>query len=132
MFDLLTEENKPVHIYCTVNISKMAYKDLKKWIRWLWKKELDRSKKQEKELEYNVLKINTGETKNSNNKFFKGMCKNFGKYGHKATNFWGNKKKYKRRTRFSGEYNNCVKKGHSGVDCWAKKIEKEDDMDNLF
>ena len=94
---------------------------------WLWKKELGRSKKQEKELEYKVLKLNTGETKNSNNKFFKGTCKNFGKYGHKATGFWGNKKKYKWRTRFSGEYNNCLKKGHSGVDCWAKKIEKEDE-----
>ena len=39
MFDILPEEYKPVHIYCSVNTNKMAYRDLKKK-NWLWKTEL--------------------------------------------------------------------------------------------
>ena len=32
----------------------------------------------------------------------------------------------------NGECNNCVKKGHRAVDCWPKKKDKEDDVENLF
>ena len=58
-FDVLPEKYKPVRVSCNVNISMMAYKDLKKEIRWFCKTELGRSKKQEKQAPENkVLALN--------------------------------------------------------------------------
>ena len=38
-----------------------------------------------------------------------------------------------RNPRFNGECNNCRKRGHKAVGCWAKQVkEKDGDVDNLF
>ena len=44
VFDGLPEYYKPVRVSCNFNISKMAFKDLNKDIRWFWKTELNRHK----------------------------------------------------------------------------------------
>ena len=62
----------------------MENNDLKKEIRWFWKTQLDRSKKQEKDPEEKVPELNSGERKQNRTKIFKGMCKNCVRYGHRA------------------------------------------------
>ena len=37
VFDVLPEKYKPMRVSCDVNISTMAYKDLKKSMNWFWK-----------------------------------------------------------------------------------------------
>ena len=65
------------------------------------------------------------------------MCKNCGKYSHRASNFqgneiWVNKNKNKGKHRFNEEFKNRGRNGHMAADCWPEKKDKEDDVDNLF
>ena len=87
--------------------------------------------------------MNSGENKwkKKNRKFFKGECNKCGKYGHRASDCWGNCNKNGNRNNnktaenplFNGEWNNCGQRGHKAVDFWEKKgKEKDDDVDNLF
>ena len=73
----------------------MELKDLKKDICWFWKTKLKGNKKQEKnDSEQKVLALNDGENKQyKNGKLFKGMFNKRGKYGHRASDFWGNDNK---------------------------------------
>ena len=60
VFDVLPEYYKPVRVSCNINISKMASKDLKKYICWFSKTELNGIKKQGKpDPEEKVLALNT-------------------------------------------------------------------------
>ena len=63
-----------MRVSCNVNISTMAFKDLKKGIRWFCKTELNRNKNQYKPYpEEKVLALNSREKKKFNNRtFFKG------------------------------------------------------------
>ena len=72
VFDILPEEYKPVRVYCNVNISKMAFKYLKKEKCCLWKTELNGIKTQEEhEPEEKIPALNSGENEyNKNDKFF--------------------------------------------------------------
>ena len=45
IFEILSEDYKPVRLSCNVDISKMVFNDLKKEISWFWKTELDVNKK---------------------------------------------------------------------------------------
>ena len=76
---------------------------------------------------------------NKNIKLFKGKCNKCGKYGHRVSDCWGNKKDNRnknntaRNPSFNGECNNCRKRGHRAVDCWDKKRkEKDNGVNNLF
>ena len=127
VFDVLPEEYKPVRVSCNVKIPKMACKYLKKEIRWFWKTELDGIKKQEKHNpKEKVLSLNSVKLNQNKSKFFKGTCKNCGKYGHSTSNFLGNKnrvneKNIEGKPRFNGECHNCGRKGHRAVDFWPKR-----------
>ena len=128
----------------TSTFANMEFKDLKKEIHWFWKIELNGRKIQEKaEPEQNFLALNPGENKmsNKNGNFFKVECNKCGKYGHRASDYWGssykndniNGNKTARNPRFNGECKNYGKKGHRAVDCWAKKVKDKDvDFDKLF
>ena len=66
---------------------------------------------------------------NKNGKFFKGKCNKCGKYGHRASDCWGNRNKNDNRNvnkiasypRFKRELNNFGKRDQKSVICWAKK-----------
>ena len=142
VFDVLTEDYKPVRVSCNFNISNMEFKYLKKDICWFWKTQLNGNKKQEKPgPEEKVLELNSREKKQyKNGKFFKETCNKCGKYGHRASDWWGNDNKgndnrndnkNNMKSCFNGECNNCGKRSLRVVDCWAKKKEKEDDVNDL-
>ena len=64
VFDVLTKDYKPVSIYFNVNISKMEFKDPKKYICWSCKTELNGNKQKEKtDPEEKVLALNPREKK---------------------------------------------------------------------
>ena len=134
-----------MRVSCNVNISKISFKDLNKYIRWFWKKELSGNKTQEKiEPEDKVLALNARENKwNSNNgKLLKVKCNKCGKYVHRASgclvnsnkvNDNRNKNKNNRKPCFNGECNNFGKISHQAVYCWTKKgKDKYYDIKNLF
>ena len=62
---------------------------------------------------------------NKNIKFFKGKCNKCGKYGHRASDCWGNSNKNDNRNNNrtarnphnNRECNNYVKRGHTAVNC---------------
>ena len=119
----------------------MQSKDLKKERRQFCKTDLNVRNTKEREPEEKVIALNSGEKKwrNNNNKFFKSECNKCGKYGHRASECWGNKNenrndnKTERNPFLNRECNNCGKRGHRDSDCWAKKVkEKDDDIENLF
>ena len=65
----------------------MAWKDLKKDIRWLWKTELGENNSLDKPYqEEKVLALNARKINHHKGRLFKGTCKKYGKYGHKASN----------------------------------------------
>ena len=41
VFDILPEYYKPARVSFNINISKMSFKELKKYIRWFWNSELN-------------------------------------------------------------------------------------------
>ena len=81
--------------------------------------------KEKEESEEKFLALNARENKwiNKNSKFFKGKYKKCGKYGHRASDHWGdnndkrNENKTSRNPRFNRECNNCGKRSHKAVDC---------------
>ena len=46
--------------------------------------------------------------------------------------FIGKQKNIKGKNIFNRELHNCGNEGHTEVDCWAKKKEKEDDVEDVF
>ena len=87
---------------------------------WFQKIELNVNKAQEHFFpEEKVLSLNSGENKfnNKNGKLFQGESNKCGKYGHRASDYWGNSNKvndninYNKniKPRFNRECNNCVK-----------------------
>ena len=70
----------------------MEFKNPNKEIRWFWKTQLNGNKTQNKtEPEEKVIVLNNGKNKyNKNGKLFNGKCNKCGKYGPRASYFWGN------------------------------------------
>ena len=63
-FDAFPEDYKPIRVSYNVNISNMAFKDVKKDIHWFWKTDLNGSKKKEKpDQKEKVIALNSGENK---------------------------------------------------------------------
>ena len=57
-----------MRVYCNVNISKMAFKYLKKEVSWFYNTKLNRyTKKEKNEPEEKILALNAREKKQNNN-----------------------------------------------------------------